>query len=98
MIGDLLWGLIGGGIIGALGRLVLPGRQNISIIWTILLGMVAGALAGLISDWIGVRHTAGVDWIRHILQVAIAAGVIWLFLRGKERRDARAKPTMPQTP
>ena len=35
--------IVVGAIIGALGRLVVPGKQNIPIWLTILVGIVAGA-------------------------------------------------------
>ena len=35
MIGVIIWAIVIGAIIGALGRLVVPGRQNISIWLTI---------------------------------------------------------------
>lgn len=45
MIGTIITALILGIIIGPLARLVLPGKQNISLIVTILLGAL-GALGG----------------------------------------------------
>ncbi|MGC5584285.1 GlsB/YeaQ/YmgE family stress response membrane protein [Ornithinimicrobium sp. W1679] len=45
MIGTIITALIAGLIVGPLARLVLPGKQNISIPMTILLGAV-GALLG----------------------------------------------------
>ena len=50
MIGTILWGIIGGAIIGILARLLLPGRQNISMLLTIVVGIVAATLGGLLAD------------------------------------------------
>ena len=45
-------------IIGALARLVVPGRQHIGLILTILIGIVAALLAGIITTAIlGAGHT-----------------------------------------
>ena len=68
-------------IIGALGRLVVPGKQRISIWLTILIGIVAALVGTLIAAGIGVDDTAGVDWIELILQVALAAGGVTLAAR-----------------
>jgi len=78
-IATIVGGLIMGLIIGPLGRLVLPGKQDISLIGTILVGAGAAILGGLIADWIGVGSTAGIDWIKLIIQVALAAGGVLLF-------------------
>jgi uncharacterized membrane protein YeaQ/YmgE (transglycosylase-associated protein family) len=70
-IGNILWMIIGGAIIGVLARMVLPGRQSIPFWLTIL----AGIVGMLVGDWLaglfGVKQTAGIDWIRHGLQLLV---------------------------
>lgn len=78
MIGTILWAIIGGAIIGVLARLILPGRQNISVWLTIGVGIAAALIGGLIADWLGVGDTEGIDWIRHIIQIALAVVFVWL--------------------
>jgi uncharacterized membrane protein YeaQ/YmgE (transglycosylase-associated protein family) len=41
-------------IIGALARLLKPGRQRMSILATMLLGVVGAIIGGLIADWLDV--------------------------------------------
>ncbi|MEU7529322.1 GlsB/YeaQ/YmgE family stress response membrane protein [Saccharothrix sp. NPDC042600] len=65
--------LVVGLIIGALGRLVLPGRQSIPIWLTILVGVVAAFIGTFIANALGVGDTRGIDWIEVIIQVALAA-------------------------
>ncbi|MFF4878715.1 GlsB/YeaQ/YmgE family stress response membrane protein [Micromonospora sp. NPDC000668] len=65
--------IIIGLIIGALGRLVVPGKQNIPIWLTLLIGVVAAILGTLIAGAVGVDDTSGVDWIELVLQVVFAA-------------------------
>lgn len=81
MIGTILWAIIAGAIIGMLGRLLLPGRQNISVWVTIGVGIAAALLGGVLADWLGVGDTRGIDWIRHIIQVALAMLFVWLAAR-----------------
>jgi uncharacterized membrane protein YeaQ/YmgE (transglycosylase-associated protein family) len=77
VLGTILWGLVFGIIIGALARLVLPGKQNISLVMTILIGAVGAILGGFIAEWLGVGVTDGIDWIKLAIQVGVAAvGVI----------------------
>jgi len=86
MIGTILWGIIGGAIIGILARLLLPGRQNISMLLTIVVGIVAATLGGLLADWIGVGDTKGIDWIRHGIQIVLAILGVWLVANMGRRR------------
>jgi uncharacterized membrane protein YeaQ/YmgE (transglycosylase-associated protein family) len=75
---QIIWAIVAGLIIGVIAKLILPGRQPIPIWLTVVLG-VAGALIGnWISSAIGVHHTAGVDWIRHALQIGAAMVLIAL--------------------
>jgi uncharacterized membrane protein YeaQ/YmgE (transglycosylase-associated protein family) len=73
---QILWSLIAGLVIGGIARLILPGRQNIPLWLTLLFGVAGAFLGNGIASWIGVRHTGGVDWIRHILQIGVAMALI----------------------
>ncbi|MFG1694048.1 GlsB/YeaQ/YmgE family stress response membrane protein [Nonomuraea sp. NPDC049309] len=65
--------LIIGVIIGVLGRLVVPGRQNIPFWLTIVIGIVAALIGTAIAAALGVADTRGIDWIELIIQVVVAA-------------------------
>jgi uncharacterized membrane protein YeaQ/YmgE (transglycosylase-associated protein family) len=69
-LGVLFWGLAAGIVIGPLARLVLPGKQDISLPMTIVVGAVGAILGGLIAGWLGVGETSAIDWIKHAIQVA----------------------------
>ncbi|HEX8347085.1 MAG TPA: GlsB/YeaQ/YmgE family stress response membrane protein [Actinoplanes sp.] len=69
----IITALIVGLIIGALGRLVVPGRQNIPIWLTMLIGVAAALLGTVIARATGVADTNGFDWIELFIQVALAA-------------------------
>jgi uncharacterized membrane protein YeaQ/YmgE (transglycosylase-associated protein family) len=57
---------------------VLPGRQDISIWLTIAIGIVAALVGSLIASALGVGDTSGIDWIKLIIQVALAAAGVAL--------------------
>jgi uncharacterized membrane protein YeaQ/YmgE (transglycosylase-associated protein family) len=80
--------LIIGLIIGALGRLVVPGKQNIPIWLTMLIGVVAALIGTFLASAIGVANTRGVDWIELALQVGLAAAGVALVagMRGRRTR------------
>lgn len=88
MIGTILWGIIGGAIVGFLGRLLLPGRQNISTLMTVIVGILAATIGGILADWLGVGDTKGIDWIRHFIQLVLAILGVWLAARLTGDRQA----------
>lgn len=91
MIGTILWALIAGTIIGVIARLILPGRQNISIWATIGVGVAAALIGGLIADWLGVGTTRGVDWIKHAIQVGLAVLFVALVARVMANRPGAGR-------
>jgi len=73
-ISGIITAIIIGLIIGALGRLVVPGKQNIAIWLTIVIGIIAALIGTALASAIGVADTKGIDWIELLLQVALAGG------------------------
>ena len=65
--------IIIGLIIGALGRLVVPGKQNIPIWLTLVIGVVAAILGTFVAGALDVADTRGIDWIELFIQVVFAA-------------------------
>ena len=89
MISAIISAIIVGAIVGALGRLVVPGRQNISILLTIVIGIVAALIGTFIANAIGVGNTNGIDWIKLIIQVVLAAIGVALVSGGARSRSLR---------
>lgn len=70
----IIMAIIVGLVVGALGRLVVPGRQNIPIWLTIVVGIIAAFIGTAIARAIGIpTATQGVDWLELIVQVIVAA-------------------------
>ncbi|WFE33461.1 GlsB/YeaQ/YmgE family stress response membrane protein [Micromonospora sp. WMMD975] len=78
--------IIIGLIIGALGRLVVPGKQDIPIWLTLVIGVVAALLGTLVAGLFGVDDTAGIDWIELALQVIFAAVGVYIAAGAYGRR------------
>ncbi|MFG2352081.1 GlsB/YeaQ/YmgE family stress response membrane protein [Streptomyces sp. NPDC048521] len=72
-ISGIISALVIGIVIGVLGRLVVPGRQHIGILWTIVIGIVAAFIGTAVAAGVGVGDTKGVDWIEWLIQIALAA-------------------------
>ncbi|MFG1709079.1 GlsB/YeaQ/YmgE family stress response membrane protein [Nonomuraea sp. M3C6] len=71
-IQSILGAIVIGAVIGAIGRLLLPGRQAIGWILTIVVGIVAALLGTLLAQVLGVATTPGIDWIELVMQVVLA--------------------------
>ncbi|HEX6328597.1 MAG TPA: GlsB/YeaQ/YmgE family stress response membrane protein [Jiangellaceae bacterium] len=87
-IGGIISAIVIGLIIGILGRLVLPGRQNISVILTILVGIVAALVGTALAGALDVADTDGIDWIELLLQVVLAAVGVGLLSAMRSRSRA----------
>ncbi|MEU6387923.1 GlsB/YeaQ/YmgE family stress response membrane protein [Streptomyces sp. NPDC046939] len=72
-ISGIITAIVIGIVIGLLGRLVLPGRQRIGILWTIAVGIIAALVGTALAGAFGVADTAGIDWIELAIQVGLAA-------------------------
>ncbi|MFD3412889.1 GlsB/YeaQ/YmgE family stress response membrane protein [Streptomyces cyaneofuscatus] len=73
-------------IIGVLGRLVLPGRQHIGILRTILVGIAAAFLGTAIAAGLGVADSKAIDWIERLIQIGLAVVGVAALERAKSRR------------
>lgn len=76
IVGWALWALLSaalvGAIIGGLARLLIPGRQEIGILTTVIIGWI-GSLIGSILG----RHVFHVGWVLTVLcEIGVAAILI----------------------
>jgi uncharacterized membrane protein YeaQ/YmgE (transglycosylase-associated protein family) len=77
---NLLWLALTGLIVGGLGRLVLPGRQEISLLATALVGIGASLLGGILADLFDT------GWlIQFLVAIALAAIGITIFASSEGR-------------
>lgn len=86
VLGTIIGALVAGIIIGPLARLALPGKQNLSVGMTIVLGAIGALIGGFIYEWLGGTETDGIDWIRLAVQVAVAALAVILYGSMQGRR------------
>ena len=72
-IGSILGAIIIGLVIGALARAILPGRQNIPIWLTIVVGIIAAFIGTALARALGIpTATSGVDWMELLVQLIVA--------------------------
>jgi len=74
MIGFILAGLV----IGALARLLMPGRQKIGLLWTLLLGLAGSVIGGTIANLIGTGDIMELNVIGFVVAVVCSVGLLAL--------------------
>ena len=76
MIGSILLAIVVGAIIGLVARLVMPGKQNIGMIMTVVLGAVGGLVGSWLASHFGYHNAnGGVAWIPFFIGVAVAVNI-----------------------
>ncbi|WP_151773903.1 GlsB/YeaQ/YmgE family stress response membrane protein [Streptomyces abyssomicinicus] len=72
-ISGIISAIVIGIVIGVLGRLVVPGRQHIGVLWTIVVGIAAALIGSALAGAFGISDTNGPDWLEWLIQIALAA-------------------------
>ena len=61
-------------VVGVIGRLLVPGKQPIGMLLTILVGIVSAFIGTAIARAMGIPTvTNGIDWLELLVQVVVAA-------------------------
>jgi uncharacterized membrane protein YeaQ/YmgE (transglycosylase-associated protein family) len=92
MIGTIVGAIFIGLIVGALARLILPGRQNIGVIMTILLGAI-GSFAG---SWVTYRlistaNQGKFELTAFLVGIIVAVILIAIYVGITGRRGTRTR-------
>jgi uncharacterized membrane protein YeaQ/YmgE (transglycosylase-associated protein family) len=90
MLSLLSW-IITGLIVGLIARAIVPGKQHIGTVMTIVLGVVGAALGGLISTQIWPTWTDDPNvnqmWPGWLMAIAGGVIVLWAYVALTDRRD-----------
>jgi uncharacterized membrane protein YeaQ/YmgE (transglycosylase-associated protein family) len=84
MIGFLIAGLI----IGLLARLLVPGRQKIGLLWTLVLGVVGSVIGGTIANALNTGDIWELNVIGFVAAVVVSVGVLAVAERAGVSRGA----------
>jgi len=72
VIGFIVFGLV----VGALARLVLPGDQRLSILATLLIGVVGSVIGGVVANALGTGDLMELNLLGALVAIASAALLI----------------------
>lgn len=76
---EIIGVIVAGIIIGLLGKFVAPGdKDNIPIWLTIVCGIGGVLLGWFVYDAFGGDETSGVDWVRWIVAIVVAAALVMI--------------------
>jgi uncharacterized membrane protein YeaQ/YmgE (transglycosylase-associated protein family) len=84
----IFWGLF----VGAIARLLLPGRQKIGILWTIAIGVAGSIIGGLIAtQLLNIADSDEFDFGSFLIavgaSVALLAAATPLLTRGDDKKQ-----------
>lgn len=90
MISTIIGSIVIGLIVGGLARLVMPGKQNIGMIMTIVLGALGSFLGAWICYKLGYQNAnGGFQVIPFLVGIIIAIALIAAYLGITGRRGTR---------
>lgn len=88
MIGTIIGAIVVGLIVGALARLVMPGKQNIGVLMTIVLGALGSFLGTWIAYTLGYSNSnGGFEVIPFLVGIILAIVLIAAYLGITGRRS-----------
>jgi uncharacterized membrane protein YeaQ/YmgE (transglycosylase-associated protein family) len=93
MVGQIIGLIVVGLIIGALARLIKPGKQRMSILATLVLGVIGafigGVIGGLINDSTNIFELNILGFIIAVIAAVLLIGVVEGLMGGKNRGAVR---------
>jgi uncharacterized membrane protein YeaQ/YmgE (transglycosylase-associated protein family) len=87
MIATIISAIVVGAIVGALARLIMPGKQSIGVIMTIVLGILGSLIGSWVTYQVGYSNSNG-GWavIPFLVGVVVAIVLIGLYVGITGRR------------
>jgi uncharacterized membrane protein YeaQ/YmgE (transglycosylase-associated protein family) len=74
---EIIGVIIAGIIIGLLGKWLAPGSRDNTPLWLTILCGVGGVIIGYyLAAALGVAATSGIDWVRWIISILVAAVLV----------------------
>ena len=92
MIGTIIGAIVVGLIVGALARLIMPGKQNIGVIMTIVLGAIGSFIGSWVTYKLGYTNAnGGFEIIPFLVGIIVAIILIAVYVGITGRRGTRVR-------
>ena len=72
MIGFIVFGLV----VGAVARLIKPGKQNLSVLATLGLGLVGSVIGGVVASLLGTGSIWELDFLGSVVAIGAAVALV----------------------
>ncbi|UXA08155.1 GlsB/YeaQ/YmgE family stress response membrane protein [Mycobacterium sp. SMC-2] len=93
MITSIILAIVVGAIIGLVARLVMPGKQNVGMVMTVVIGAVGGLIGSAVASALGYHNAnGGVAWIPFFIGVGAAIVLIAIYESLAGRRTGTRLP------
>lgn len=93
MVGSIILAIIVGAIIGVVARLVMPGKQNVGMIMTVVIGAVGALIGSAVASQFGYHNAnGGIAWVPFFIGVGAAIVLIALYEALTGRRTGTHLP------
>jgi uncharacterized membrane protein YeaQ/YmgE (transglycosylase-associated protein family) len=80
MIESIILALIVGAVIGLVARLIMPGKQDITMVPTVIIGALGGVIGSAVASQFGYHNAnGGIAWIPLLIGVAAAIALIAIY-------------------
>jgi uncharacterized membrane protein YeaQ/YmgE (transglycosylase-associated protein family) len=88
MIESIILALIAGAVIGLVARLIMPGKQDITMVATVIIGAAGGLIGSAVASQFGYHNAnGGIAWIPLFIGVAAAIALIAIYESVMGRRS-----------
>jgi uncharacterized membrane protein YeaQ/YmgE (transglycosylase-associated protein family) len=89
-IGEVIIYILAGLVIGFVARLLVPGRQHMSLVGTIVLGVISAVIGGIVWNALFPSND-GIAWIGSII---VAVILVWIYgaIAGRGTGTGTARP------
>ena len=83
MIGFIVFGLV----VGAVARFIIPGKQHISIVLTLILGLIGSVVGGVVANALGTGDILELNFLGAVVAIISAAVLVVVVDRGVAARS-----------
>lgn len=82
-IGEILLYIVIGAVVGPLARLLVPGKDPMSVVMTVVAGIIGALLGGLLFAQYITPDNTGIPWIASVVGAVLVVLVLRMMRRSR---------------